>query len=291
MKTRKEKPVTFQSAGLPAARLAGLRLSGVLGVPLEPEPKCRSVVLVHGWGGYRIGPHRILVHAARRLNAEGYATLRLDLRGRGDSDGNGQTVCLDEMIEDTVAATDFLKAETQAKSLALLGICSGANVAIGAATLRPDIEALVLWSTLPFQPEQQTSQRVRRARHYVADYMRKACSPATWLKLIRGDVNTRMVGKTVKGEKKPASGERNLKDSRRDIMAAFASYRGRALFVTGTNDPEGMAGYRLFQKVCKAQGLDASFQLVTGATHSFYAPSHEKQVIEATISWLKTRKI
>lgn len=277
-----EKPVTFESGGS--------RLLGMLSVPDEPEPARRAVVLVHGWGGYRIGPHRMLVHTARRLTEEGFSTLRFDLRGRGDSEGVGDTICLDEMIEDTLAAVDYVKPQANPGGVTLLGICSGANVAIGAATLRPEIKELVLWSTLPFQREQQATQQVRRARHYIADYMRKACSPWTWLRLLRGDVNTGMVVKTVKGNQTPTEGGRDLKDSARDIMAAFASFQGRALFITGSQDPEGMAGRSLFEKFCRERNMDASFRLVREATHSYYAPSHEKQVIEASVEWLKSVK-
>ena len=275
-----ERPVGFQS-GQHA-------LLGILGRPSRPEPGGRGVVLIHGWGGYRIGPHRILVHTARRLMREGCHTLRFDLRGRGDSEGDAEKASLDDMIEDTLAATDFLLAETRAKRVALLGICSGSNVAIGAATLRPDaLGELVLWSVLPFQPERKARQRRRRALYYAGGYLRKALRPGTWKRLFRGEVNVRMVGRAIAGEKRPSAGQRNLRDSARDIMAAFEEFQGRALFITGTKDPEGMEGRELFNELHRAGKLNAEFHLVEGATHSFYAQAHEKAVIERTVTWLK----
>ena len=59
------------------------RLSALLEMP---DGELRGgVVIVHGWGGCRVGPHRILVEMARSLNARGLATLRFDLSGRGQS--------------------------------------------------------------------------------------------------------------------------------------------------------------------------------------------------------------
>ena len=260
----------------------------MLGAPDEPEARRRGVVLIHGWGGYRIGPHRILVHMAHRLVSEGFFTLRFDLRGRGDSEGDGPNTSLDDMIEDTVRAAEFLIKTTKAERVVLLGICSGANVAIGAETLAPRLfPELVLWSTLPFQPEQRSRQRVRRARFYLREYVQKALRPATWKKLLRGDVDVRMVGRAIAGEGCAARGEPNLKDSSRDIMAAFARFPGRALFVTGADDPEGMEGRELFGRACAENTLNADFRTIEGATHSFYAPAHEREVIEETVSWLK----
>ena len=274
-----ERPVGFQS-GQHA-------LLGILGRPSRPEPGGRGVVLIHGWGGYRIGPHRILVHTARRLMAEGYHTLRFDLPGRGDSEGAAEKTCLDDMIQGALAAADFLSRETAVKSVTLLGICSGANVAIGAATRRPGaLQELVLWSALPFQPQQRARQRRRRAWFYLGRYARKMLRAETWKRLVRGDVNLRMVGRAVAGEKRPAAGEANLKDSSRDIMSAFSAFTGRSLFITGAKDPEGMEGRELFDRHGRANGLDAEFHLVAGATHSFYDPAHESEVIERTMSWL-----
>jgi len=274
-----ERPVIFSSAGL--------RLYAMLGAPERPEARRRGMILLHGWSGYRIGPHRMLVHMARRLMENGFHTLRFDHRGRGDSEGNGETVCLDEMIEDALAAIAFMKRETQPDDIALLGICSGSNVAIGAATLRPEIRELALWSVLPFQPEQRAAQRVRRARFYLWQYCRKALRAETWRRLFRGEINVRGVGRVVAGEAKPQEGARNLKDSSRDIMAAFGRYDGRALFITGSADPEGMEGRKLFGEFCRTGKIDADFHLVEGATHSYYAAGHELEVIARTLEWLK----
>ena len=274
----REQPVAFDG---PAGQLAGM-----LGLPSVPESHRRGVVLIHGWAGYRIGPHRMLLHTARRLLDAGFATLRFDLRGRGDSYGQADQTDLDGMIEDTLSAADFILRQPRLSGVALLGICSGANVAIGAATLNPEITRLVLWSALPFQPQHQPRQRRRRAWHYLKHYAGKAVQGNTWRRLLRGRVNFRLVAKTIVGDPHPPPGRRNLKDSARDIMRAFAHWPGQALFITGANDPEGIAGREIFMPFCESNHLRAEFHLLPGANHSYYHPPHAREVIERTAAWL-----
>lgn len=283
-----EQPVTLDSGTL--------RLAGMLGEPVESALQARSatsnaaVILIHGWAGYGIGPHRMLIHAAQALNRAGFHTLRFDLRGRGDSDGEGPGVGLDEMIADTVAAVEFMKSATGVRRIALAGICSGANVAIGAATLRHEVKELALWSVLPFQPQARAGLRARRAKRYMKQYLLKAFQWQSWKRLLCGESSLRGAARAMAGDSAPIRGGRNLKDSERDLMAAFGSWRGRALFITGSLDPEGMAGREAFEPFCRARNIPAEFRLVQGATHSYYISAHEREVIDATVKWLQQRE-
>ena len=117
-----EKPVTFESDVL---------LRGVLNVP---DGAAAAVVFAHGWSGYRCGPHRMFVNAARRFAEEGIASLRFDFRGRGDSDGDAAATDLDAMIADLLAAAQFVRAEAGIERVFPLGLCSGGNVVLGAAS-------------------------------------------------------------------------------------------------------------------------------------------------------------
>ena len=271
-----EKPVSFVSDGL--------RLYGVLGLP-DDAPR-GAMVLVHGWSGYRIGPHGLLVAAARQFTAAGMATLRFDLRGRGDSEGDEKGTDLDDMIADTCHAIEFLRDETGIEQVALLGICSGANVAIGAATLEHRVDALILWSVLPFQPDAGKGQELRRTKHFALGYARKLFRPETWKKLVRGRINFRMVRRVLSGRSGGEQGERNLKDSRRDIMAAFAHYDGRAFFVHGSRDPEAPPARAIFIPFCETHGIPVAFHRIEGANHSYYSLAWTDRLITMSRDWL-----
>lgn len=272
-----ETPVSFLSGSA--------RLFGVLGV--SDIPARAGVVLLHGWAGCRIGPNRIFVEASRAFNRVGIATLRFDLRGRGDSEGEPGVTDLDMMIEDACVALDFLREETGVARLGVLGICSGGNVAIGAATLRPDVRDMILWSVFTFQRDKVRAEGLGRTARYALDYARKALRPETWRKLAAGRVDIRMVRRVLLGDRAAdARGGRNLKDSRRDIVGEFSRYRGRALFVYGTKDPEGMPASGWYRAFCEAHGLAATFAFVEGASHNFASAAWKREVIETSASWL-----
>ena len=70
---------------------AGERLVGVWSEPEGGRRLPATVVTLHGWGGYRIGPHRMIVKLCRALADAGISSLRFDFRGRGDSTWSSQT--------------------------------------------------------------------------------------------------------------------------------------------------------------------------------------------------------
>jgi dienelactone hydrolase len=266
-------------------------LRGTLGVPQGHAPR-GGVVLVPGWTGCRMGPHRILVEAARRLNELGLATLRFDLSGRGESEGDPFATDLDAMIADAQAALLRLRGLLPAAApLAVLGMCSGGNVGMGALTLEPGVVAAVCWSTYPFQSQRSRRQDVRRTGHFATVYLRKALQPATWARLLRGAVNFRMIGRVLFGHWRPREAvetEPNLQESARDreIVEALGRYRGRVLMIFGGADPEAGDARRIFEDFFRRHGVRAEFDEVAGASHNFYSLQWKRQVIERTAAWL-----
>lgn len=120
-----EERVTFESAG-------GLKLTGTVTVPddLEPGERRPGFVVLHGFGsnssaGNTVGP-------CQMLNEWGYVTLRFDMRGCGDSEGEfGRIICL-EQVEDTRYALDYYLArpEVAADRVGLMGSSFGAAVSL-----------------------------------------------------------------------------------------------------------------------------------------------------------------
>src|SRR5256714_12913022 len=87
---------------------AGLRLSGVVRVPANvPAGERRAAFLVlHGFGSNKNSSN--VMGPANVLADYGYITLRFDMRGCGDSEGErGRVICL-EPVEDTRNALTFL---------------------------------------------------------------------------------------------------------------------------------------------------------------------------------------
>jgi len=270
-----ERPVSFAS---------DVRLRGVLHAP---EGARTAVVFVHGWSGYRCGPHRLFVNAARRLAADGIASLRFDLRGRGDSEGDAAATDLDGMIDDLLAAARFLRTDAGIERILPLGICSGGNVVLGAASLDRSFDGLILWSTPLFAPQKVRGDRARRSAFFVGEYARKLFRRQTWRKLGRGAIDFRGVARTIKGRSTPAG--RNPKDSRRDVLGDLVGWRGPALFVYGSRDDEAIGAPETYARFCEANGIDATFHTVAGANHSYYSVPWEREVIDTTLAWMKNR--
>lgn len=91
--------------------------------PERPVAVCANVGLNH-----RVGPNRAWVELARRLAQAGYATLRFDLSGFGDSQPRQDTRSGDERAAlDLQEALDFLAQRKGAARFVLVANCSGTD--------------------------------------------------------------------------------------------------------------------------------------------------------------------
>jgi len=272
-----ERPVTSETDE---------RLLGILHEP-ESDAKGMGIVFVHGWAGYRAGPHRMFVNAARTLCGAGYHALRVDVRGRGDSTGEVAATDLDGMIEDVRAARRFLLEQNGVERTCWLGICSGGNVTLGAASLDHDVDGIILWSTPLFAPFKRKSQEARRRGIFLVEYAKKLFRRETWSKLIHGRIRFGLINRVLFGRRKdvPKTG-RNPKDSTRDIMGDLVGYTSPALFIYGSKDDEAVGAPEFYEEYCREHGIPATFHTVEGANHSYYSMAWENEVVEQTLAWL-----
>jgi uncharacterized protein len=278
-----EETLTFDSSGL--------RLAGILTRPESAAQAPRGVILIHGWGGYRIGAHGMLVKMARALAAEGVPALRFDLRGRGDSEGDVESASVDDMIADALAAGAALAEATGVTKLGAIGHCSGGNVALGAAVKDARYDRLVPISTFPFQEHITASHRKAYRRGRLAAVIGKAFSPRTWVKMVRGEVHWGRVAKNVtQGEGTPedAAGW-NLKRSREDIPGMLAGWKGKALFIYGGADAEDEASLAFYKAFAAERGAAFQFAVIDGANHNFYSLEWEAELSRKSVEFMKAR--
>jgi alpha-beta hydrolase superfamily lysophospholipase len=122
---------------------AGLRLSGIFEAPAGGAARLPAVLLLHGFGSNKASG--MMSTAARLFNSLGYATLRFDMRGCGDSEGErGRVICL-EQVDDTKSALDYLSTRNDVypSKIAVFGHSFGAAVAIYAAGVDARIAACI----------------------------------------------------------------------------------------------------------------------------------------------------
>lgn len=107
---------------------AANNLVGIVSAPTETLSADQPMALILNAGiVHRSGPFRLHVDIARSLAKQGYASLRMDLSGLGDSElrrdiREGQ----DRAILDAKDAMDVLSRETGCTNFVLIGLCSGA---------------------------------------------------------------------------------------------------------------------------------------------------------------------
>ena len=123
----------------------GLELAGVVQLPdgLKKGERRAAFLVLHGFGSNKDGGNVVTV--SNLLTGLGYATLRFDMRGCGDSQGaRGRTICL-EQVEDTRAALDYLSRNenVDTRRIGVIGHSFGAAVAVYAAGVDSRIAACV----------------------------------------------------------------------------------------------------------------------------------------------------
>lgn len=102
-------------------------LIGIAGLP-RSEPGAIGVIVLNAGMVHRIGPFRLHVDLARRLNAAGYPTLRFDLSTLGDSGSSGESQTKVEQVNADVGdAMRLLDEQAGCKRFVLVGLCSGAQ--------------------------------------------------------------------------------------------------------------------------------------------------------------------
>lgn len=148
-----ERNVSFQNEGM--------TLYATLVLPKTSDP-VPVVLVLNGFAGDRReikipGTTEYLWERLSRILAEqGLASLRIDFRGSGDSDGDFTMTTFSTQISDAIAAISYIRSVLRDwvdwKSIGVLGFSQGGLV--GAATAARDerIESLLLWSPVSHAP-------------------------------------------------------------------------------------------------------------------------------------------
>jgi len=145
-------------------------LVGVLTDAAETDATRPAFVFLNAGLLHRIGPNRLHVRLARELAGRGFASLRFDLSGLGDSGPRRDGLPLRAAaVADTREALDALAANGPS-TFVLAGLCSGADLAFRAALDDERVVGLVLIDGLPYKTTravliEQAKRAQRLIRH------------------------------------------------------------------------------------------------------------------------------
>lgn len=180
-----ERPALFGPAG------------DLFGVLCEPagvaDGRDRPAVLLLNSGAtYHVGSGRMSVRLARRLASRGYASLRMDLAGLGDS--GSRPGCADNLIYcresvlDVRAALDWLEARGHRRCV-LVGLCAGAATALHSALADGRIvgQALINPGRFALADGVTSEAVIGAAVKPIAAYLPRLADRATWRAILRKD--------------------------------------------------------------------------------------------------------
>jgi pimeloyl-ACP methyl ester carboxylesterase len=164
-------------------------LFGILAEPTDSPPLGPCLVMLNSGAIRRVGPNRMWVEFCRHWAAKGIPTLRLDLEGIGDSDGDAARITrlypsvmyTEERIGQAIAAIDMLEQRGLGNRFILAGLCSGAYWSFNAAGRDERVSAVFLinprilfWDRL-IETERYNRRRVLRT--------------SQWPRVLRGEVS------------------------------------------------------------------------------------------------------
>src|SRR5262249_2962001 len=128
------------------------RLAGLLTEPEGFSAVRGAVVLVTAGLVPSFGPFRLYVELARRLADDGFAVLRFDVEGIGDSVvAHPCLPFVERAARGLLHATDFMRDRYLGGDLVLAGLCSGAEDSFRAAAVIPSVRQVVLIDPFSYQ--------------------------------------------------------------------------------------------------------------------------------------------
>ena len=156
-------------------------LAGILAVP--EIAASTGVIVIVGGPQYRAGSHRQFVLLSRTLAAAGYAVLRFDHRGMGDSSGTPRDFT-GVSVDIAAAITTLQSRLPSVQRVALWGLCDGASAALLYCHAQQDPRVHGLCLLNPWVRSEASLARAH-VKHYYADRLRQK---EFWAKLVSGKV-------------------------------------------------------------------------------------------------------
>ena len=277
-----------------AFECAGERLHGVLEQPAAAN--ATAVLIPVGGPQYRIGSHRQFVAIGRALSAVGYASLRFDYRGMGDSGGAARD--FEAVGGDLDAALGaLLGAVPEARRVVVWGLCDAAAAAVLHLATDPRVAGLVLvnpWARTDALQSRAvlTGYYGGRARSGAA-WRRLLIDPARLLSASASVVRAALVALPLPARiGRRATGGPEALPAR--LLEGLERFRGETLIIVSGEDltaAEFVAATRSSRRWRRRVARpDVSWQRLEGANHTFSTRLWRQQVCDWTIEWLQQRQ-
>ena len=115
----------------------GIRLNVKLDMPDGYADKCPLVIVIHGFTGHMEERHIIAV--SKIMNEIGFATLRVDMYGHGNSDGQFANHTLYKWLTNALTVIDYARSLDFVTDLYLCGHSQGGMTVMLAGAMKHDV--------------------------------------------------------------------------------------------------------------------------------------------------------
>lgn len=224
-------------------------IAATLNLP-EGEGPFPGVLMLHGFGSVRDEVGGMYAAEAAALAERGIASLRIDFRGFGKSDGDTGAHTVDRQNEDAAIGLAALLATegVDPARIGVLGFSFGGGAGIELAAANPEtVKSLVTWSSVG---------------DYDVDFLESMGQATFDRAAAEGIVGLDLGWRTIALKKE-------FFDSlaTHDILAALATYSGAFLTITGADDYYAMYSQPMLDA---AAGTDKEALVIEGADHIYH---------------------
>lgn len=270
---------------------------GVLTTPTEGEPGPLGVLLLNAGVIHRVGPHRVNVIMARAIAELGLTALRFDQSGLGDSPPRKDVTDLRDSVErDMDAAMTYMSEAHGFERFLVVGICSGARLALQTAYIDDRVAAALVIDPPAY----------KTARGVVSHFAPRLLKAESWKTALSGK-NERLKGAMdrLRGRKRdddpPDDDVPNISmperlpewPSRDDMSQALDRLVGRQtrmfwIYTSGVADLQ--YNYRdqirdVFPEACASSVME--WELMADADHDFRTEAQRRDLLRHLTGWIR----
>ena len=241
----------------------GIRLNAKLDMPEGHGGKYPLVIVIHGFTGHMEERH--ITAVSEMLNSIGFATLRVDMYGHGNSEGKFENHTLYKWLTNALTVIDYARSLDFVTDLYLCGHSQGGMTVMMAGAMKHD----VIKGLIPLSPAWMIPEYARKGTLLGRDF-----DPDHIPEMIHGF-----------GEKSQSLGGNYLRVAQTiHVEDAIDRFDGPVLIVHGDADEAVPVEYGI---KAAERYKDCKLVLIPGDTHCY--DYHLDQVLDAVNEWMQGR--
>jgi hypothetical protein len=267
----------------------------LVGVVTDPSdsvnPNGRpGVVLLNAGIIHHVGPNRIHVKVARKLASDGFVVMRFDYSGIGDSPARTDNLPFAvSAVQETRQCLDYLESSRNVSRFILMGICSGADNGLRAATNDDRVIGAILIESHPVPTLGYLLHLYRDRFLQPSSWTRFLFGKSElWLELSRLRSSRRPPGSTTVSQQYAAPSSKSLTDS----IWMLAERGAHLLLIYSEASPSHYFYKRSIRKKIAPLLADGRVRehIIRGSDHIFTHPTTQTNLFDSVFNWIEERR-